>query len=337
MDPAELVDSSAALIATLDRDGRILQFNARCEEVSGLDREAACGRSWLELFALDDREGVSGRVEAARQGRAVTPFVLVLPGQEGKPRWIRWHLTALCGDRVCATGIDVTDDQEAAARSRRVERIAALGTMTAGLAHEIRNPLNAAHLQLDLARRRLSRDRDQAAALQALEIANAEVSRLARLVDEFLLFARPDPLQLARGDLRVVAASTLEALRAEASERQVELRLEPGEPVCAAFDDIRMNQALQHLVRNAIEAHDVGGMVRVALSASGGEAHIAVEDGGRGFPAGTPIFEPFYTTKAQGTGLGLAIAHRIVSDHGGSIAVESRPGRTLFQVSLPAC
>jgi signal transduction histidine kinase len=208
--------------------------------------------------------------------------------------------------------------------------------MTAGLAHELRNPLNAAHLQLDLARRRLARDHDEAACLQALEIARDEVSRLARLVDEFLLFARPDALHLAEGDLREVAASSLDALRGEARARSVELRLEPGEPVRAQFDDVRLAQALQHLVRNAIEAHDAGGVVRVAVSAAGRGARILVEDSGRGLPADAPVFEPFFTTKSQGTGLGLAIAHRIVSDHGGSIAAESCPGRTQFAVSLPA-
>jgi len=339
MDQARLVEASAALITTLDGGGRIVQFNSRSEQVSGLDRAAAGGRSWLDLFIRpEERAEVAGRLEAARRGQSVAPFtVAVAVTSNGKSRWIRWHLTPLGDDLVCATGVDVTDDQELATRSRRTERIAALGTMTAGLAHELRNPLNAAHLQLDLARRRLARDGDQAATLQALEIANAEVSRLARLVDEFLLFARPDALRLSRGDLRVVAAAGIEALRREASERSVDLELEPGEPVCAEFDDVRMSQVLQHLLRNAIEANDAGGRVRVALANAGDEAHIVVEDSGRGLPAGAPVFEPFYTTKAQGTGLGLAIAHRIVCDHGGSIAVESCPGRTLFQVSLPAC
>jgi len=335
----DLLEGSAALISTLDPGGRVVDFNARCEEVCGVDRAVARGRAWLELFVrADDRAAVAGRVEAVRRREAVPPFAVALQGTvNGRTRWIRWHLTPLADEVVCATGIDVTDDQALATRSRRTERIAALGTMTAGLAHELRNPLNAAHLQLDLARRRLARDGDEAAALNALDVADAEVSRLARLVDEFLLFARPGALRLSRGDLRVVAAASVDALREEASERGVDLQLDHGEPVCAEFDEGRIEQALRHLLRNAIEASDAGGTVRVALASEEGLTRILVEDSGHGLPPGAPVFEPFYTTKSQGTGLGLAIAHRIVCDHGGSIEVESGPGRTLFLLSLPAC
>jgi PAS domain S-box-containing protein len=339
MNRADLVEGSAALLSTLDRGGRVVDFNARCAELSGLERAAALGRSWLELFVrADDRDTIGGHIEATRRGETVAPFAIPLEGtRNGETRWIRWHLTPLADDQVCATGIDVTDDQALATRSRRTERIAALGTMTAGLAHELRNPLNAAHLQLDLARRRLARGGDEASALHAVDVADAEVSRLARLVDEFLLFARPNALQLSRGDLRAVVAASVDALRGEASLRRVELHLEIGEPVCAEFDRVRIGQALQHLLKNAIEATEAGGTVQVALTGGGGAACILVEDSGHGLPTGAPVFEPFFTTKAQGTGLGLAIVHRIVCDHGGSIEVESCPGRTLFRVSLPTC
>jgi signal transduction histidine kinase len=339
MDHSDVIERTAALVTTLDGADRILLFNSRCEEAFRIGREASRGRSWLELCVrLEDRRAAAERLGAVRGGEVVGPFAACVPvdSDAGAPRCIRWHLTLLEPDIVCATGIDVTGEEEAAVRCRRDERIAALGTMTAGLAHELRNPLNAAHLQLDLARRRLARNGELNGALHAVEVASAEVTRLGRLVDEFLVFARPGALQLARGDLRLLVEATVDQLRAEAAARSIEVVVEAAESVYAEFDDVRMTQALHHLLRNAIEATGGGGVVRVAVRAAGGRATFLVEDSGPGLPAGAPVFEPFYTTKANGTGLGLAIAHRIACDHGGSIAVDSSPGRTRFALSVPA-
>lgn len=337
MDPVDLVERSAALMTSIDTAGRVLLFNARCEEVCGIARDAAVGRPWVELFVRpEERTAISEQLLKVRSSGAGGPFTAGLPYDGGgRPRCIRWHLTWLPPDVVCATGIDVTGEEEAATRFRRSERMAALRTMTAGLAHELRNPLNAAHLQLDVARRHLMRSGDGASALDAVKGASAEVARLARLVDEFLVFARPDALNLVRGDLRLVAESTVVGLRSEASARSVDVVVEAGEPVYAEFDGVRMSQALHNLLRNAIEATGDGGRVRVALCADDRLATILVEDSGPGLPAGAPIFEPFYTTKANGTGLGLAVAHRIACDHGGSIAVDSTPGLTRFALSVP--
>jgi signal transduction histidine kinase len=305
--------------------------------VSGIARDAAVGHLWVDVFVRpEERAAIAEQVLRVRSSAAGGAFTAALPhDSRGRPRSIRWHLTGLCPDVLCATGIDVTGEEEAATRFRRSERLAALRTMTAGLAHELRNPLNAAHLQLDLARRQLVRSGDGTSALDAVKGASAEVARLARLVDEFLVFARPDALNLMRGDLRVVAESTVVKLRAEASARSVDVVVEAGGPVYAEFDDARMSQALHNLLRNAIEATVDGGRVRVALRADDRLATILVEDSGPGLPAGAPVFEPFYTTKANGTGLGLAMAHRIACDHGGSIAVDSSPGLTRFALSVP--
>lgn len=337
MDPVDVIERSAALMTAIDTAGRVLLFNTRCEEVCGIARDAALGRPWVEVFVRpEERAAMAEQLVRARSSRAGGTFTAALPQDGGgQPRSVRWHLTDLSPQVLCATGIDVTGEEEAATRFRRSERMAALGTMTAGLAHELRNPLNAAHLQLDLARRRLTRSGERSGALDAVEVASDEVSRLARLVDEFLVFARPGALHLERGDLRVLAESAVDGLRAEASARSVAVVVEAGEPVYAEFDDVRMSQALHNLLRNAIEATGDGGRVRLELRAADRLATILVEDSGPGLPAGAPVFEPFYTTKANGTGLGLAIAHRVACDHGGSIAVDSTPGLTRFALSVP--
>ncbi len=230
-------------------------------------------------------------------------------------------------------------DQVQAVKTRRADRLASLGTMAAGLAHEIRNPLNAAHLQLSVAQRRLSRPGcppDVAGALEAASIAAGEMQRLAGLVDDFLQFARPHPLVMVRADLRFTAEAIANLTAPEAAAAGVELTLIPGGPIFAQVDEEKLKQVLLNLVRNAIEATGRGGRVRLKVAGGEAGARLLVEDDGPGVSADAPIFEPFFTTKAQGTGLGLPIAHRIVADHGGRIDVDSRPGRTVFTVVLPS-
>jgi signal transduction histidine kinase len=234
-------------------------------------------------------------------------------------------------------GLDVSEEYALGIRTRRAERLASLGTMAAGLAHEIKNPLNAAHLQLTLAQRRLGRagGADVEGARAAAELVGGEMHRLAALVEEFLQFARPQALRLARGDLKAAAESVVQLLEPETSGAGIEVKLD-GNAVQADFDHERVKQVVLNLVRNAVEATGRGGHVGVHVGRKDGMALLQVEDDGPGIqPPDAPIFEPFFTTKENGTGLGLAIIHRIVSDHGGEIGVESAPGRTIFSITLP--
>ena len=336
----QIVEEAEALITTIDSDGRVLLVNARCEEAIGLPRSKAVGSSWLELFTQPgDRKHAHERQAEARAGAAGTPFEGSVTHATGEPsRRIRWHFTTLPGGNdplLCAIGFDVTEEHELALRTRRAERLASLGTMAAGLAHEIRNPINAAHLQLNLARRRLTRAGGDPSVVRAIELADSEMTRLAALVENFLQFARPQPLRLATGDLRSTADAMVALVGPEAEGIGVTVAVLPGRPVWAEFDDEKMKQVLLNLLRNAIEATTPGGEVAVRVEPRDEVARLEVSDQGRGVPSGAPIFEPFFTTKEQGTGLGLAIVHRIVSDHGGAVEVQSQDGSTTFSIWIP--
>jgi signal transduction histidine kinase len=341
----EIVEKSEALIATCDAAGTVLLFNRRCEEIRGIARGGGPGAE-LRGPLLHGRAAAAapGRVPRRAAGPpSLRPSRGWSPEGEGRrDSRVRWQFASLpggSGDVVCAFGLDVTEEHDLALRTGRAERLAALGTMAAGLAHEIRNPLNAASLQLTVVQRRLKRASgpDVPGALEAAQVVSGEMARLAGLVREFLDFARPQPLRLSRVDLRATAEEVGALLLPEAEASGVNLALDVGSEVRVELDAERIKQVILNLVQNAAEATGPGGHVRLRVSPREGGAMLEVEDDGPGLPEDTAlVFEPFFTTKPGGTGLGLAIVHRIVSDHGGRIDCESRPGATRFSVFLPS-
>jgi signal transduction histidine kinase len=238
---------------------------------------------------------------------------------------------------VYAVGIDVTDEQEMLKRVLRAERLAAVGTMAAGLAHEVRNPLNSASLQLTVLERRLARGEGAGATAPIIGIIKSEIERLDRLVRDFLAFAKPSPLEPRPVSVGALIEAVAQLIRpeAEAAHVAVVTTVAPSLPA-AAGDPERLRQVLLNLTRNAIEAmQETGGRLTLRAKPSPESVDLEVEDDGPGFADALPVFDAFFTTKDQGTGLGLSLVHRIVADHGGTIRVQSRPGRTCFTVTLP--
>jgi signal transduction histidine kinase len=176
-------------------------------------------------------------------------------------------------------------------------------------------------------------------ALDAVRVVTDEIQRLASLVTEFLDFARPQPLAKKELSLRGLCERVLRLVAQEARDAQVELIGDlPPQDVLVHADGPKLEQVLLNVVRNAIEALAPLGSGNVTLHARRQPRHaqVEIEDDGPGVTSpDAPIFDAFYSTKPNGTGLGLAIAHRIVSDHAGSIVAESRPGHTLFRITLP--
>jgi len=229
-------------------------------------------------------------------------------------------------------------EQEMLRRTLRAERLAAVGTLATGLAHEVRNPLNSAALQLRVLRRRLEKGERGAAALEPAAQVEEEIRRLQKLTDDFLAFARPQPIVPQPTELGALVNEVLALVAPEAREAGLVLEgeLAPGlDPVEA--DPERMRQVLLNLIGNAIEAMAPGGTltVRTRPGKERGTVTVDVVDTGPGFDEDDPVFDAFYTTKPGGTGLGLSIVHRIVGDHGGTVRVTSRAGETCFSVTLP--
>ena len=327
------------LVVGVDGAGAIRLFNSGAERTTGYERDEVLGRSFATLLADESRERIERLLgpNAPKRSRVDT-FVLT---RAGKPCDVRWDvaLTAIGDVRAFLIGHDYTEEKALAERSRRSEKLAAVGTLAAGLAHEIRNPLNGAQLHVAYLERTLKRANAAPDTLEAVAVVGEEIKRLAALVTEFLDFARPKPLERKTSSLAAIVERAASLAEPQATAVAVVLvRDLPTRDVVADVDPQKVEQVLLNLVRNAVEALAPGkkGKVTLRLRRQPKSALLEVEDDGPGLPASNaPIFDAFYTTKPEGTGLGLAITHRIVTDHDGSIEVDSRPGRTVFRVALP--
>lgn len=226
----------------------------------------------------------------------------------------------------------------ASERRRRLEQVEAMQTLCAGLAHEVRNPLNSAKLQLQLAVRRLRRGGDDPRLVEPIELAEHEIDRLTVLLDEFLAFARPPALDLRPHDVTSLVRGVIEHERPQAARRGAALSLgEASVPIIAEIDAVKIRQVVDNLVCNALEAVSTGGHVTVAVEHLGEHVQIRVTDDGAGIPSAVlpRIYEPFFSTKEGGTGMGMSIAHSLVTLHGGSIDVASSSGGTTFRIAVP--
>jgi signal transduction histidine kinase len=221
---------------------------------------------------------------------------------------------------------------------RRSERLAALGQLTAGLAHELRNPLGTIKASAELLARPSTQEKQDVVQELSGYIAS-EVDRTNALVSRFLDFARPLEVHAQSADLRktIEQAVAQGSARAETANVRIELRL-PDRPLEFSFDGDLLAVAVLNLLQNAVDASPPHGVVAVTAEDRGSEIRVAVSDHGAGIARDhmESIFNPFFTTKSNGTGLGLALVAKIVDEHRGRIAVKSEAGvGTTFEILLP--
>jgi signal transduction histidine kinase len=222
---------------------------------------------------------------------------------------------------------------------RRSERLAALGQLTAGLAHELRNPLGIIKASSEMLMKDTARNSPEVMSEMASFI-RSEADRMNSLIGSFLTFARPLQIHAVVADLRPVVADVLREQSERARSCAVGLRFEASsqDDLRFAFDPDTMRVALSNLVQNAIQASQPGQLVEISAEDAGERIEIRVTDTGSGIDPEhlESIFNPFFTTKPQGVGLGLALVSKIVDEHGGKISVRSRKGAgTSFEISLP--
>jgi signal transduction histidine kinase len=260
-------------------------------------------------------------------------------GEDNATRTIRVSTAELKGDDGKAAGIlvqaqDVTEWLALEQCVRVADKLSALHTLSAGVAHELRNPLGAMDLNLHLFEEEL---KDNGACTERgtryLQVLNTECHRLSVILDNFMKFARPESVGLHEVDIVTLIQHIVTLMQFEATEHKIRLIGETDKLLPSVVgDEMAIGQVLVNVVINAMQAMPHGGVCRIVSEVSQIEEKswlaISVKDTGVGIdkPVLSKLFEPFYTTKPSGTGLGLAIAYRIMENHGGTIRVSSQPG-----------
>jgi PAS domain S-box-containing protein len=340
------LDAVPNLVVGVDLEGKIRLFNRAARMTTGQALEDVYGMSFIDtLVPAEGRPNDAPLLESLLKG---PPQHIAQDGvlltRSGKVRDVRWSYSRIvdgaANDVVLfAVGTDVTESRAVSRQLHQNEKLAALGTLAAGLAHEIRNPLNGAQLHVSFLQRALEKKLPEPDLLEAAGVVADEIKRLARLVSEFLDFARPSALVKKRVPVQWLFSRVIELTSAQAAEAKVTIEQDvPPQELVIYADTGKVQQVLLNIVQNAIEALEPARTGRVVMRARRHPRHvrIEIEDDGPGLPSPeAPVFDAFFSTKPAGTGLGLAITHRIVSDHGGTLDVDSRPGRTSFGFTIP--
>lgn len=333
-----ILEQMADAVVATDPAGRIQVFNQAAERLFSLTEEQAMGRTCRELLgsdmsaleqSLESSQEAQGRLCRCRmpEGRDLVLSV--------STSLIRNHR----GDVETGVAViqDLTERTALEADLRRRERLAAMGELAAGVAHEVRNPLNAIGLIAQRLEREFAPAVDREEYLGLARTVRSEVERVNRIVQQFLRFARPPALVLQEHDLESVVGDAVRVVEPRARQKGLTVTQALGGVGAVALDREQTEQALLNLLNNAVEATDQGG-IRVSTRAGVDWVEVEVADTGAGIAADDleRIFDLYYTTKPEGTGLGLSLVQRIAAEHGGRVEVHSAPGRgAAFRLHLP--
>lgn len=335
-------------VLTINRLGFITAINPSAEKI--LKRAAAdlLGRSYGTVFTEDDT--IRAVLDRALQRQEHIDHEDLPYGGGDHPGTIRVTTADLTDEKGQSAGAlllikDVTKLLALEQQVRVTEKLAGLHTLSAGVAHELRNPLSAVDLNLHLLEEEL---RESGALsdkrMRYVQVLNAEIRRLSAILDNFLRFARPGSMHLHEIDMKGIVAHIASLLQYEAEERKIHLKTHVAEDLPPILgDEPQISQVLVNIIVNAFQAMPDGGVCCLAVMSQQIDGKdsimISVQDSGIGIKREdlSRLFEPFYTTKASGSGLGLAIAYRIIEDHGGTIQVSSIPGSgTTVVIRFPA-
>ena len=345
-----VVRSMSSGLLTTGLDGKITSFNRAAEVITGYQFPEVKEKYWWEVFDAPDMRSLINPekplIEPIRFDRDCRK-------NDGAPLLLGITVSPLKNEEAEQIGCvwifqNLTRIRQMEQEIEEKNRMAAIGEMSAGMAHEIRNPLAALSGSMQVLRSELRLEDEESRHL--MEIALKETERLNGIITAFLLYARPAPLNKKRSDINHLVMETLDLLRnRKENPGNVEFRLNlvPGE-LWAQVDPDQIRQVFWNLSINAIEAMDQGGGFSITTRPVSGNSvrtadsrswiEVTFSDNGKGISKDdiNKIFYPFFTTKDRGSGLGLSVVHRIIEEHRGRTFVNSRPGEgTQFTLLLP--
>jgi two-component system nitrogen regulation sensor histidine kinase GlnL len=332
-------------VLVLDPRGRVESLNPAAERLFGLKRDEVAGKLYLDVFG--DFRAVLNIIDRIFDDPNAAPsYETYIFGVNPEPIPAFFTWSVLSDDKNRNQGIviniqDLSDVKRLERQSRRNQRLASLGTMAAGVAHEVRNPLGCIRGASQLLLRETQADERVS---EFLGIIIKEVDRLDRTVKQLLTFARPSKADMAPANIVSIIEGTLELLKPELAKGNFQLikKMPAARPLIRA-DSGQLTQVFLNLFLNALQAMRNEGTLTISVKDDRSFPNTAkavvveIKDTGCGMSADVveQLFTPFFTTRDEGAGLGLALSHRIVQEHGGAIDVLSREGQgTTFIVSF---
>jgi len=329
-----VLESISSAIITISPVGVLTSINR--VGLNFLSDTGSLGRDYREVFAK--WPGVSGRIESVLGTKSGYGRVPLSRQINGEVAYYDFGLFPVGTDGEMGLTVTLRNETE---RERlreetvRLDRLASLGKLSAGIAHEVRNPLTGISLLLDDLHDKPGFSIEDK---EMLSKALSEIERVERLISALLNYSSPVRSDFREGDLAQIMKDILLLMRREAEKHGVALNVTFDTLPLFRFDREKIRQALINIVKNALEVLEPGGIITVRAESSETTVTIAIHDDGRGIcPEDLPlIFEPYFTRKGAGTGLGLSITQRIIDEHSGSLTVESNSSSgTTFRISLP--
>jgi len=321
-------------VMTFDKDCRLTTINRAAMEMLGLHWEQVFGKTAQELFEGSE---ISRSVGETLEKKVPSARMEAMVDRSGNTIWLGYNTAVLTDRQEAALGVilsfsDLTEVKRLQEQVELRERLISLGEMSAGIAHELRNPMAVISGYLKL----LSKKSDPAGQETIGSIA-AEIDGMNRIIGDLLTFARPASLNRVKVNIKEIIGGCLATVLQAAEESPRITTVVNIEDAEVSLDEVLMRQVFSNLFQNAVEAMPGGGTLTIEARVNQ-DLVIVVRDTGAGIPSDKlkKIFLPFFTLKDEGVGMGLALVHKIITSHGGRIEVESGEGQGAeFQIMLP--
>ncbi|MCR9291465.1 MAG: ATP-binding protein [bacterium] len=331
-------------VITADQDGVLINVNPKAQDLLG---GGPIGTPFAPHRSLGDLPESHHKLDEMRaalvQGTPVDEQLYCVE-QQHQLRYLRAGCSVLRDHDERPAGVvihlqDVTEKNLMQQRLLRMERYMGLGSLAAGLQHEIKNPLSALALHVQLLQESRAKNRFDESVDESLDVLATEVRRITRVLESFRDFASIRDLDLTPTDLRQLLRRLVKLTGVEASEKGIQLSVHASdtEEFIAEVDATRMEQVILNLILNAFAAMPCGGEMSLDLARDEGSITLSVSDSGSGIPDAfqDKVFDLYFTTKATGTGMGLAICDKIIRQHEGTIDFVTSPNGTTFTIHLP--
>jgi PAS domain S-box-containing protein len=336
-----ILEGMHSAVVAVDKNGKIIMFNRLAEDIFSVNKENVLNHDYVSIFPNDDCL-LKQTLEKKRTTKDVEREFRTFSGED---KFLIMGTSCLFDEEKKFNGAvavihDVTELKKYEEEAKRAERLSALGNLAAGVAHEIRNPLNAISITAQRLKSEFVPQKGEDEYITFTKTILNEIKRLDNIINQFLGLAKAQRLDLILTNMNVFLDELVNLIEIEAEEKNIFLTKRVENLTEMKIDPEEMKKALLNVMRNAVQATPPGKAFKVQgfKDDSQNQIVIKIEDSGPGIPKEnlSKIFQPYFSTKEKGTGLGLAIAYRIISDHKGKIEVESELGKgAIFTIRLP--